>query len=145
MKQQERFKKVLEPIHKTFWKKVYKKLGRKISALKSSLKKRSYDYGVIFDITLEDLRILFLKNYGRGCRYCDTVLRINNIVCDHIVPISKGGDSTLDNLQLICRSCNTRKGPLDEKDFIRVVNWVNKQTLEVKKYLLRKLAKGGRY
>ena len=67
------------------------------------------------------------------------------MVCDHIVPISKEGDSVLKNLQLICRSCNTRKGPLDEKDFLKVVNWVNRQTLEVKAYLLRKLAKGGRY
>ena len=67
------------------------------------------------------------------------------MVCDHIVPLSKGGDSVLENLQLICRSCNTRKGPLDEKDFLKIVNWVSKQTIEVKKYLLRKLAKGGRY
>ena len=145
MNKKERFKKVLEPIHRTFWQRVYKKLNRKMSALKSSLKRRSYDHGVIFDITLNEIEDLFYDCYGRKCRYCETILRINNMVCDHIVPIVKEGDSIIGNLQLICRSCNSRKGPLDEKDFKGIIEWANTQTLEVKEYVLRKLAKGGRY
>jgi len=145
MIEKERFKLVLFPIHKTFWERVHKKLLRKISTLKSSLKRRSYDCGVIFDITSKDLKELFLEFYGKECRYCDKILRINTIVCDHIVPLSKGGDSIKENLQLICRSCNSRKGPLNEKDFLKIVKWISKQSIEVKEYLLRKLAKGGRY
>ena len=145
MNKKERFKKVLEPIHRTFWQRVYKKLNRKMSALKSSLKRRSYDHGVIFDITLNEIEDLFYDCYGRKCRYCETILRINNMVCDHIVPIVKEGDSIIENLQLICRSCNSRKGPLDEIDFKGIIEWANTQTLEVKEYVLRKLAKGGRY
>ena len=145
MNERERFKRVLQPVHKTFWKRVYKKLLRKISTLKSSLKRRSHEHGVEFDITSRDLKVLFLSHYGKECRYCDKILRINTIVCDHIVPISKDGPSTIENLQLICKSCNSRKGPLDEKDFLRIVKWVSKQPVEVKNYILRKLAKGGRY
>ena len=145
MNKKERFKKVLEPIHRTFWQRVYKKLNRKMSALKSSLKRRSYDHGVIFDITLNEIEDLFYDCYGKKCRYCETILRINNMVCDHIVPIVKEGDSVVENLQLICRSCNSRKGPLDEEDFKGIIEWANTQTLEVKEYVLRKLAKGGRY
>ena len=145
MNKKERFKKVLEPIHRTFWQRVYKKLNRKMSALKSSLKRRSYDHGVIFDITLNEIEDLFYDCYGKKCRYCETILRINNMVCDHIVPIVKEGDSIIGNLQLICRSCNSRKGPLDEEDFKGIIEWANTQTLEVKEYVLRKLAKGGRY
>ena len=145
MIEKERFKLVLFPIHKTFWERVHKKLLRKISTLKSSLKRRSHECGVIFDITSKDLKELFLEFYGKECRYCDKILRINTIVCDHIVPLSKGGDSIKENLQLICRSCNSRKGPLNEKDFLNIVKWISKQSIEVKQYLLRKLAKGGRY
>jgi len=145
MKEKERFKQVLYPIHKTFWERVYKKLLRKISTLKSSLKRRSHENGVIFEINSKDLKELFFKFYGKECRYCDKILKINTIVCDHIVPLTKGGDSTKQNLQLICRSCNSRKGPLNEEDFLKIVKWISKQSMEVKQYLLRKLAKGGRY
>ena len=72
-------------------------------------------------------------------------MTLKNMVCDNIVLLTKGGESTVKNLQLICKSCNTRKGPLDEKDFIELVDWVNELKEETKEYVLRKLAKGGRY
>ena len=64
---------------------------------------------------------------------------------DHIMPLAKEGDSVIDNLQLICKSCNTRKGPLDEDDFKYLMQWVEQLKDETKAYVLRKLAKGGRY
>ena len=57
----------------------------------------------------------------------------------------KDGDSVIDNLQLICKSCNTRKGPLDEDEFKYLMQWVEHLKDETKEYVLRKLAKGGRY
>ena len=38
------------------------------------------------------------------------------MVCDHIIPLSKQGKSIPKNLQMICKTCNTRKGALKEKD-----------------------------
>ena len=41
------------------------------------------------------------------CRHCDTHI---DLCVDHIFPESKGGDLSLDNLQTLCRSCNSKKG-----------------------------------
>ena len=145
MSTREQFEPVLRELHGNFWKKVYAKLSRKMSALKSSLKKRSLDNEVEFDITLDTLKEMFLEVYSKGCPYCKKQLTFRNIACDHIVPLNKGGPSVQDNLQLICRTCNTRKGPLNEEDFLNIIDWANKQKDEVRDYVMRKLAKGGRY
>jgi 5-methylcytosine-specific restriction endonuclease McrA len=33
-----------------------------------------------------------------------------DLTCDHIKPESKGGETTLENLQTMCRPCNSSKG-----------------------------------
>ena len=139
------FKKVLVPVHGTHWQRAYKKLLRKISALKSSLKRRALESGTKFDIELNQLKQMFLDIYGNDCKYCDKKLNYRNIACDHVIPLTKGGDSLVENLQLICRTCNTRKGPLDEQDFSLLVDLVMELPEELSTYVMRKLAKGGRY
>lgn len=139
------FKKVLVPVHGTHWQKAYKKLLRKISALKSSLKRRAIESGTKFDIELIDIKKMFLSIYGNSCKYCPKKLNYRNIACDHIIPLVKGGDSLIENLQLICKTCNTRKGPLNEDDFSLLVHLVMELPEELSSYVMRKLAKGGRY
>jgi 5-methylcytosine-specific restriction endonuclease McrA len=141
----ETFREVLEPHHRTYWKIAYKKLQRKMQSLKSSLKKRSEDSQVLFIIEMDEIREMFYNNYGDGCKYCNRKMTLKNMVCDHIIPLAKDGDSVIDNLQLICKSCNTRKGPLDEDEFKYLMQWVEHLKDETKEYVLRKLAKGGRY
>ncbi len=43
---------------------------------------------------------------GHRCVACGS---LDNLTLDHIVPISKGGSDTEDNLQTLCKSCNSRK------------------------------------
>lgn len=41
------------------------------------------------------------------CITCRTHL---DLTCDHIHPESKGGETTFENLQTMCRPCNSKKG-----------------------------------
>ena len=36
--------------------------------------------------------------------------------------------------------CNTRKGPLTHKNFRKILKWLDKQEIDLKKYVLRKLS-----
>ena len=44
---------------------------------------------------------------GAQCVKCG---RKENLQLDHIIPVKKGGATTINNLQLLCRSCNLAKG-----------------------------------
>ena len=44
------------------------------------------------------------------CQYCETVLTAAELTLDHVIPRSRGGLSTWENLVACCHSCNRRKG-----------------------------------
>jgi superfamily II DNA or RNA helicase len=46
----------------------------------------------------------------RKCTLCGRLIPFDLMHGDHIVPWSRGGTTTLDNLQALCGSCNLRKG-----------------------------------
>mgnify|MGYP003134164503 FL=1 len=137
---EDRFRKKLYKHHKHFAKKVFHRLMKKSSTLRTTLKRRSKEYEVEFKISLTEVRELLHKSYGRKCRYCNTILVVSNMACDHIFPLSLGGNSTPKNLQMICMRCNTRKGPLTDKDFTKLLRWLNRQEASLAKYVLRKLS-----
>jgi hypothetical protein len=35
---------------------------------------------------------------------------ISNLEADHIIPVSKGGETIMTNLQTLCKKCNRKKG-----------------------------------
>ena len=57
---------------------------------------------------------IFRRDGGR-CQYCGTT---KELTLDHVVPKSKGGKSTWNNLVTACKPCNARKGDfsLDQID-----------------------------
>ncbi len=44
------------------------------------------------------------------CQYCGTVLASSELTLDHVVPRSRGGTSTWENLVACCHPCNRKKG-----------------------------------
>jgi hypothetical protein len=60
------------------------------------------------------LKIQVLMRDGNRCRLCGVECNdgLHNIHFDHIIPWSKGGETTLDNLQVLCSDCNLAKGDL---------------------------------
>lgn len=51
---------------------------------------------------------------GYKCKYCGST---NNLTIDHIIPLAKGGTNEPDNLRVMCRTCNCRKGRGYEQDY----------------------------
>ena len=138
---EEKFMKKLLLTHGTHAKRMFHRLMKKSSTLKSSLKKRSKEYEVLFNISLTEIRDMLYSSYNKPCRYCKKKLDVTNMVCDHKMPLSSGGGSFKSNLQMICASCNTKKGPLTDKEYKTFIKWVNKQDERMRDYIFRKLAK----
>lgn len=55
----------------------------------------------------EELRNRLLKKFENKCVKCESIL---NLQIDHILPFSLGGKTTEDNLQVLCKKCNLKKG-----------------------------------
>ena len=76
------------------------------------------ELGVIKHKTKRDpsnrLKVQVLMRDGNRCRICGVECSggLHNIHFDHIIPWSKGGETTLDNLQVLCSACNEAKGNL---------------------------------
>ena len=51
------------------------------------------------------------------CVYCEVTLETYHV--DHIIPLSKGGSNTDDNIQILCPSCNRRKGNKLHEEFVK--------------------------
>ena len=73
------------------------------SALHGRLKKQRRRAAGIF--TLQEWQQV-LATYGENCLACGSD---DPPTIDHVVPISKGGSNTIENIQPLCQSCNSRK------------------------------------
>ena len=47
-----------------------------------------------------------LDRDGHACRYCGST---DKLVLDHLLPVGRGGDDSIDNLITACKSCNAKK------------------------------------
>ncbi len=45
-----------------------------------------------------------------ACQYCGKTLKRSDLSLDHVVPLSRGGETTWENVVCSCLGCNKRKG-----------------------------------
>jgi 5-methylcytosine-specific restriction endonuclease McrA len=84
---------------------------------------------VIHDLT--DSQWTALKDGCGGCAYCGATEWPRTLQRDCVLPISRGGRYTLENVVPACRSCNTSKCN-DE-----VTAWLRRKRLDERAFLLR--------
>ncbi len=65
---------------------------------------------------------LFGKQEGR-CNGCGYEFHYRNLSIDHIKPRSKGIDNRIENLQLLCTSCNSKKGTGTQEELIQKLKY----------------------
>lgn len=70
--------------------------------------------------TTQDVLVLFEQQHGlcAGC-CCDITC---NYQVDHIIPLSRNGGNGVENLQLLCPPCNTKKGIKSQSEFLAMIH-----------------------
>jgi 5-methylcytosine-specific restriction endonuclease McrA len=102
---------------------------REISALRASYKQQHEDWIRAINFELQAPRVIRLLFYdrvprqtlrfnrrnlfardGNHCQYCGKTFPTSELSLDHVVPRSRGGDTTWENVVCSCVACNVRKG-----------------------------------
>lgn len=71
--------------------------------------REAQDKGAIGSYTPEDWKKI-LDQHENKCKFCGILGTESKLTIDHIIPISKGGTNYKENLQPLCKSCNSKKG-----------------------------------
>jgi len=66
----------------------------------------------IREFTANDRKTAYARCKGKCARCGKTGFAIEEMHADHITPWSKGGHTTIDNLQMLCADCNRRKSAI---------------------------------
>ena len=74
---------------------------------KSQIRRRAQLKASALDNFPTDWKTILREIQGNRCAYCRC---LDPDTIDHVVPLSKGGEHSWENVVLACRSCNSRKG-----------------------------------
>lgn len=97
-------------------------LGREFERIKSKDRRNRMNEATV---TLTDAEVALLFRLQRGlCFYCGEEFGMGKngpmLQRDHYEALVAGGDTTLENIILACKLCNTRKGAMHGNEFSRL-------------------------
>lgn len=99
-----------EPLNITSWKRAVVLLLKEKAQVLSNRVIRLLNYvkvplsKIIFQ---KPSRAMIYKRDNHTCQYCGATKKLT---IDHVIPKSRGGEDTWENLVVACSSCNTKKG-----------------------------------
>src|SRR6187402_1252207 len=78
------------------------------------------------------------------CQYCAVVFPSGDLTLDHVIPRSRGGTSTWENLVACCHNCNRRKGSqlLHELRDMKLLRQPSPFSLHTSRHIMRMLGSG---
>src|SRR5579862_8081932 len=78
------------------------------------------------------------------CQYCGELLASGELTLDHVIPRSRGGNSTWENLVACCHICNRRKGNrmLHEIEDMVLLREPRPFSLHTSRQIMRMLGRG---
>lgn len=82
------------------------------------MKRRAILKTAVIKVTTKELNEL-IKNSENICFWCDSHTDLIHI--DHIYPLAKGGEHTINNLCVSCPDCNMRKGAKDPEIWLEEI------------------------
>ena len=98
------------------YKRTYRPFSKMLKNLKSNLRKKE----VIHEVpTAKDLCLLAYKQ-RLICPYSGIKLNRENMSIDHIIPLSKGGTSNINNLCIVDKRINIMKSTMGVEEFINL-------------------------
>jgi 5-methylcytosine-specific restriction endonuclease McrA len=62
--------------------------------------------------------IMAFRKHGPLCYLCGRKLTAHITSADHVVPLSRGGRDTLENVRPTCKRCNAAKGNMTLNEFV---------------------------
>ncbi|MGC8793003.1 MAG: HNH endonuclease [Bryobacteraceae bacterium] len=77
------------------------------------------------------------------CQYCLRTLPSSELTLDHVIPRSRGGETTWENLVTCCHDCNNRKGNrTPEEAGMKLTRPPRPFTLHTSRHIMRLLGRG---
>lgn len=77
------------------------------------------------------------------CQYCSKVFNAGELTLDHVIPRSRSGETSWENLVACCHQCNNRKGNrTPEEASMKLLHQPRPFSLHTGRHLMRLLGRG---